>query len=216
MAQDRDLNRTREKIVEAASAEFAQKGFAGARTDAIARRADVNERMIFYCFENKEGLYREILRRKFREKMQLLEAGPEDDFAGSLVSGFEMCTGDLDLIRMMQWEELQGGAEQWMASEEHQALQRAGAAQLRRLKAEGALPEDADEQMLRLVGAALKVFPLLLPRLTRRISGLAADDPRFRRRWIKCLRWLGERIGTTAVSKRASQPPDRAVQTHAH
>jgi TetR/AcrR family transcriptional regulator len=201
MARDRDLNRTRERIIAAASAEFAHKGFAGARTDAIARRADVNERMIFYCFGNKEGIYREILRLKLSEKMRLLESSPENEFAASLVNGFEMCAGDVDLLRMLQWEELQSGTEQWRASEEHQTLQRTAAAQMRRLKARGALPDDADEPMLRLVAVALKAFPLLLPQLTRQISGLEPKDPRFRRRWAKCLRWLGERIGNTAVSK---------------
>jgi TetR/AcrR family transcriptional regulator len=214
MAQDRDLNRTREKIISAASAEFAQKGFAGARTDAIARRAGVNERMIFYCFENKEGIYREILRRKLSEKMRLLEAGPEDDFAGSLISGFDMCSGDVDLLRMVQWEELQGGTELWMASEEHRTIQRAAAAQLRRLKAQGALPDDTDEQMLQLVAVALKSFPLLLPQLTRVISGFDPDEPRFRRRWAKCLRWLGERISSTAARAASAAPPQgRAMQT---
>jgi TetR/AcrR family transcriptional regulator len=217
MAQDRDLNRTREKIVAAASAEFARKGFAGARTDAIARRAGVNERMIFYCFENKEGIYREILRRKLGEKMRLLESGPEDDFAGSLVKGFEMCAGDVDLLRMLQWEDLQGGTGQWIASAEHHTILRTAAAQLRRLKARGALPDDTDEQMLQLVAVALKTFPFLLPQLTRQISGFESDDPRFRRRWAKCLRWLGDRIGSTAVKREsAAQQPEREIQPHGH
>jgi TetR/AcrR family transcriptional regulator len=218
MAQDRDLNRTRERIIAAASAEFARKGFDGARTDAIARRAGVNERMIFYCFDNKEGTYRETLRRKLSEKKRLLESNPEDDFAASLVNGFEMCADDIDLLRMVQWEELQGGTEQWTASEEHQMLQRRAAAQLRRLKARGALPDDADEQMLRLVAVALKTFPLLLPQLTGHISGFEPDDPRFRRRWTKCLRWLGERIGSAAVPKGNNAPErrDREIQQDRH
>ena len=57
MPQHRDLNRTRERIIAAAQKEFAANGFAGARTDAIARRAGINERMIFYCFNSKEGLF---------------------------------------------------------------------------------------------------------------------------------------------------------------
>ena len=39
MARNRDLNRTRERIMAAAQKEFAASGFAGARTDAIACRA---------------------------------------------------------------------------------------------------------------------------------------------------------------------------------
>ena len=35
--------------MKAALTEFAAKGFGGARTDAIARRASVDEWMIYYC-----------------------------------------------------------------------------------------------------------------------------------------------------------------------
>ena len=85
MQQQRDLNRTRERIMAAAQKEFAANGFAGARTDAIARRAHVNERMIFYCFESKEGLYRAVLAKKLSAKAALIESMPDEDFASSLV-----------------------------------------------------------------------------------------------------------------------------------
>ena len=42
MARQRDLNRTRERIMAAAQKEFAEHGFAGARTDAIARRLSIS------------------------------------------------------------------------------------------------------------------------------------------------------------------------------
>jgi TetR/AcrR family transcriptional regulator len=199
MANDRDLNRTSEKIISAACREFSRKGFAGARTDAIARSAGVNERMIFYCFESKEGIYREVLKRKLKEIMRLVESDPDDDFAAGLVNGFEMCAGDVDFLRMAQWEALEGGKQRSVASEERQILLRTAAAKLRRLKLSGALPPDADEHMLLLIGIGLKTIPLLLPQLTRLISGLAPDDPRFRRKWAKCLRWVGGRIGSKAV-----------------
>ena len=67
----RDLNRTREKILAAALAEFSARGFAGARVDAIARRARVNKRMLYYCFGAKQDLYREVLRRKLAERSRM-------------------------------------------------------------------------------------------------------------------------------------------------
>ncbi len=88
MQQQRDLNRTRERIMAAAQKEFAASGFAGARTDAIARRAHVNERMIFYCFESKEGLYRAVLAKNLSAKAALIESMPDEDFASSLIRGF--------------------------------------------------------------------------------------------------------------------------------
>ncbi len=47
----------------AAMAEFAAKGLAGARVDAIAARAGLNKQLISYYFQGKEGLYDAILAR---------------------------------------------------------------------------------------------------------------------------------------------------------
>src|SRR5208282_348081 len=123
MGSDRDLNRTRERIMSAALAEFSAHGFAGARTDAISRRAGVNERMIFYCFETKEGLYREVLRRKLAEIAALVESNPEEDLATGLADGYEACSRDAEHVRMWQWEAL-GGAGKLVAEEERRALLR--------------------------------------------------------------------------------------------
>ena len=54
-----------DRILAAAAAEFADRGFAGARVDRIARRARVNKAMLYYHFRSKEGLYRTLLCRTF-------------------------------------------------------------------------------------------------------------------------------------------------------
>src|ERR1035438_8092125 len=74
----RDPDRTRGRILAAALAEFSTKGFAGARVDAIARRARGNKRMLYHYFGNKSGLFREVLRRKITERRALLEDAPGD------------------------------------------------------------------------------------------------------------------------------------------
>ena len=57
---------TRDRLVGAAAAEFAARGFAGASVDRIARAARVNKAMIYYHFRGKAALYREILGDMFR------------------------------------------------------------------------------------------------------------------------------------------------------
>src|SRR6185436_12349768 len=56
---------SRERLLTAAAAEFAARGFAGASVDRIARTARVNKAMIYYHFRSKAALYREILRDMF-------------------------------------------------------------------------------------------------------------------------------------------------------
>src|SRR3954464_9475178 len=48
---------TRQRILDAALREFAQKGLAGARTEAIAAAAGVNKALLYYYFNSKENLY---------------------------------------------------------------------------------------------------------------------------------------------------------------
>ena len=56
---------SRQRLLTAAAAEFAARGFAGASVDRIARVARVNKAMIYYHFASKAALYREILRDMF-------------------------------------------------------------------------------------------------------------------------------------------------------
>ena len=60
-ARRRDPDRTRREILDVATAEFADRGFSGARVDEIAARTRTTKRMIYYYFESKEGLYLAVL-----------------------------------------------------------------------------------------------------------------------------------------------------------
>lgn len=57
----RDPEGTRRRILLAAAEEFAAGGLFGARVDQIARRAETNERMLYYYFGSKEQLFTAVL-----------------------------------------------------------------------------------------------------------------------------------------------------------
>ena len=57
----RDPERTRAKILEAATDEFTKHGLGGARVDRIAKRAGTNERMLYYYFISKDALFLTVL-----------------------------------------------------------------------------------------------------------------------------------------------------------
>jgi TetR/AcrR family transcriptional regulator len=52
---------TKEKILLAAEDEFAEQGFAGARTQEIARKAQVNKALIHYYYKDKSSLYQAVM-----------------------------------------------------------------------------------------------------------------------------------------------------------
>jgi TetR/AcrR family transcriptional regulator len=64
----------RARILAAAAAEFAARGFAGASVDRIARRARANKALIYYHFKSKAALYGETLRQTFRETGEQVRA----------------------------------------------------------------------------------------------------------------------------------------------
>ena len=63
----RDADRSREEILRAAMAEFAENGFGGARIDAIAERAGVNKKLIYYYFAAKDELFTAVLEQTYAD-----------------------------------------------------------------------------------------------------------------------------------------------------
>ena len=61
---------TRRRILDAALAEFAAKGLAGARVDEIAARAGANKRMLYAHFGNKEDLWLTVLEGAYAAKRE--------------------------------------------------------------------------------------------------------------------------------------------------
>jgi len=64
----------RELILAAALEEFSQSGFAAARLDDVARRADVAKGTIYLYFKDKEALFQELLRAEISPVIVMLEA----------------------------------------------------------------------------------------------------------------------------------------------
>jgi AcrR family transcriptional regulator len=79
-------------ILDAAEKEFAARGFAGARVDAIARKAGVNKAMLYYYHRSKEGLYEDVLLRNFGRVQEALDAAiqrpgsPEERLRGAVAA----------------------------------------------------------------------------------------------------------------------------------
>jgi len=71
---------TREGILRAATKVFAQRGFDGGRVEQISTAAKSHDRMIYYYFGSKEGLFIAVLEeqyRRFNEAESALALQPE-------------------------------------------------------------------------------------------------------------------------------------------
>ena len=65
--RSRDADRTQQEILAAATAEFPAHGFGGARIEAIAERAGVNKKLIYYYFDGKDELFLAVLERTYAD-----------------------------------------------------------------------------------------------------------------------------------------------------
>lgn len=85
-------NNTEEAILRAAEFEFLEKGFAGAKTVAIADRAGVTHAMLHYYYRSKRNLYEKILNDKMEMVIKSFVASfdlPDMDFVQHIKLGME-------------------------------------------------------------------------------------------------------------------------------
>jgi AcrR family transcriptional regulator len=102
----RNADETKEKLLLAATAEFAAYGAAGARIDRIAERAGVNKRMIYAYFGNKEQLFETVLEHSLA---LLAEAVPltADDLPGYAGRLFDYLADHPERHRLALWRTLE-------------------------------------------------------------------------------------------------------------
>ena len=191
----RDPQRTRDRILAAALAEFSTEGFAGARVARIARRAKINKRMLYHYFGNKEDLFREIFDRKLQERAGWITQAPAE-LGASLAYWFQMACEDSDWIRLIQWEALAAGDAPVIREAERQASLARALDDLRARQRRGLVPGDLDAGHLLLTILGVLTYPLAFPQVTRMVTGKSEADPAFRRQHTEFLRRFADALVT--------------------
>ena len=187
--------RTRDRILAAALAEFSAEGFAGARVARIARRAKINKRMLYHYFGNKEDLFREIFDRKLQERAGWISEAPAE-LGASLAYWFQMACEDSDWIRLIQWEALAAGEGRVIREAERRASLERTLEDLRARQRRGLVPGDLDVGHLLLTILGVLAYPLAFPQVTRMVTGKRAADPAFRRQHTEFLRRFADALVT--------------------
>jgi TetR/AcrR family transcriptional regulator len=185
----RDPERTRERILDAALVEFGDHGFAGARISAIASRAGVNEQLISYYFDSKEGLYRTL---QSRWQLTSTDASRPELPLGDVVAEFLRLNADQrSFARLLVWDGLadSGGDES-----ESDGYFRDMVEELRGRQRAGELAADLDPAYVLLVLFAAALAPTVLPQIGRRFTGLSVDSRTFQAAYAEQLRRIVDRL----------------------
>jgi AcrR family transcriptional regulator len=110
-----DPELTRRNILAVATREFAEKGYSGARVDEIAAQTNTSKRMIYYYFEDKEGLFVAVLEDAYRRIRQieatldLVDLEPEAAIRALVGFTFDYQNSNEDFIRLVMVENIHQG-----------------------------------------------------------------------------------------------------------
>jgi AcrR family transcriptional regulator len=135
----RDAERTRKRILEAATEEFAALGIAGARVNRIAEEAGCNKAMLYAYYGNKDQLFDAVFTAYV--DAYLAEVGFDADdlpaYAGRVFDYFEEHPGHLRLATWYRLERPQGSRLDAVLAVNADRL-----AELKRAQADGTIPAD--------------------------------------------------------------------------
>jgi AcrR family transcriptional regulator len=101
-----DSAATRVRLLDAAYAEFVERGLAGARVDRIASTASANKQAIYAYFGSKAALFDAVLETRLSIVADLVPFTP-DDLPGYIGALFDQLVADPDLVRLTQWKALE-------------------------------------------------------------------------------------------------------------
>lgn len=190
-----DAEGTRQRILAAAHREFTEVGLAGARVDRIAESAGVNKRMLYHYFESKEGLFREMLRRNLLELTEADMNAPPN-LGDDLIYWRDLFRVNPDWIRLSLWEALTCKPKDIIGEQERRIFWQKAVGQIEQQQTEGKLTAELDGDMLQLYLFALTAFPLILPQMTRLMTGLFPTEPEFLERQNSFLRAFSKLLGS--------------------
>lgn len=192
--RQRDPERTRKLILDAAVAEFAAHGFMGARISAIATRAGVNQQLISYYFNGKEGLYQAMSAGWAERENELVPPGTS--FAEQIRRYALEALHSPDGVRLMAWGGLQYTGPETDPDQAARAerMQRA-VDEIRAKQEAGDLPAELDPACLMIMLMAAAMATTTLPHVIDGVCQVDSRSPEFIQHYADQVALLARTVG---------------------
>lgn len=97
---------TRRRILDAAAAEFAEYGIAGARVDRISANAKANKAQLYAYFGNKDGLFEHVF-NELAETIMSAVPFTAEDLPGYVARLYDTCLDKPEVVRLATWARLE-------------------------------------------------------------------------------------------------------------
>jgi AcrR family transcriptional regulator len=186
MVMVRDAEATKARLLEAATAEFAAYGIAGARIDRIAAAAAVNKQMIYAYFGSKDALFDVVFSTYVGGSLSKVDFDASDlpEYAGRMYDRF---ANDPASLRLSTWYRLE--RPQGRGLEAVVAINEARLERLREAQRAGALSGHFDAvELLSLIQAIATSWATMNPEFTQAAEPI--DHARRRRAVVDAVRGL--------------------------
>jgi AcrR family transcriptional regulator len=188
----------RERLLEVATQEFAEKGLAGARVDAIAQAARSNKQLVYYYFGNKAGLHDAVVGRigPIVHDELYPPAPPGESLAARVRRRARHHWGAAATrwTRLLAWEALERGDLDIPREDERYADWRHRMREITDAQERGEVDPRFDAEMLALALLSIELMPRTLTQITKLVTGLRVTDEEFARRQEQLLADLVEHL----------------------
>ncbi|WP_128435461.1 TetR family transcriptional regulator [Streptomyces cyaneus] len=171
----RDPEATKARIFDAAVAEFARYGIAGARIDRIAAEAKANKQLIYAYFGNKAELFSQVLGRSMVDLAAAVPVDP-DDIEGWLDRLMDYHAAHPELLRLLYWEGIQYGTTELPDETERQDHYAHKVAAVQDGQDRGVITDAIPAQDLLFLLVAMANWATVVPQMSRILVGGEDDD----------------------------------------
>jgi TetR/AcrR family transcriptional regulator len=192
--RQRDPERTRQRLLEAASAEFGAHGYAGARISAIAARAGVNVQLVSYYFDGKLGLYQALSQQWQQRQGNLAPTGTPlpEQLRRQAMEALHNPEG----ARLLAWNGLQYTGPDGDPDHAPRAqILNESLTELCAMQESGRLPAEMDPACLLVMLMAAAMATTTLPHVIEGVCGVDARAPEFIAHFADQVAILARHIG---------------------
>ncbi|MEU9634408.1 TetR family transcriptional regulator [Streptomyces tendae] len=166
----RDPEATKARIFEAAVAEFARHGIAGARIDRIAAEARANKQLIYAYYGNKGELFASVLEKKMLDLAISVPVDP-DDIEGWIDRLLDYHSVHPELLRLLFWEGMEYGTAELPHEAERQEHYARKVAAVRDGQERGVITDAIPAPDLLFLLVAMANWAVVVPQMKRILVG---------------------------------------------
>jgi AcrR family transcriptional regulator len=182
----RSVETPKKRILACALEEFSDHGFAGARMDRIAMRAEISKRMLFYYFKSKANLFEIVL----QDAIQLgrVDEPPSNDAFETAPFWSLFHLNNPQYARLLGWEGLEFRKANLPRLRRRRDALDARLKKLHALFANWNWAKNFDPSFAMFGLIAVQLAPILLPNLAYTLLGEDVNSRAFRKKWVLLVR----------------------------